>query len=64
MLRDSIPRNSPERTLLEPMTYYGLQTRIRSAAKRAGIKLSRVIHGARHHAGTVMLGKTGNLKLT
>lgn len=54
----------PERTILEPMTYYGIQTRIRSAANRAGIKLSRVIHGARHHAGTVMLRKTGNLKLT
>jgi integrase len=54
----------PERVILEPMTYYGLQTRIRSAAKRAGIDMARVIHGARHHAGTVILGRTGNLKLT
>lgn len=54
----------PERVILEPLTYYGLQARLRSAAKRAGINMARVIHGARHHAGTVMLGKTGNLKLT
>jgi site-specific recombinase XerD len=26
--------------------------------------MSRVIHGTRHHAGTTMLGKTGNLRLT
>lgn len=54
----------PEKIILEPLTYYGLQARLRSAAKRAGINMARVIHGARHHAGTVMLGKTGNLKLT
>jgi integrase len=54
----------PEKIVLEPLTYYGLQARLRSAAKRAGINMARVIHGARHHAGTVMLGKTGNLKLT
>lgn len=54
----------PEKIVLEPLTYYGLQARLRSAAKRAGINMVRVIHGARHHAGTVMLGKTGNLKLT
>jgi hypothetical protein len=53
-----------EKIILEPLTYYGLQARLRSAAKRAGINMARVIHGARHHAGTVMLGKTGNLKLT
>jgi integrase len=54
----------PEKVELVAMTYYGLQARFRSAAKRAGIDMARVIHGARHHAGTVMLGKTGNLKLT
>jgi integrase len=54
----------PEKIILEPLAYYGLQARLRSAAKRAGINMARVIHGARHHAGTVMLGKTGNLKLT
>lgn len=54
----------PEKITLEPLTYYGFQARLRSAAKRAGIHMARVIHGARHHAGTVMLGKTGNLKLT
>jgi integrase len=54
----------PEEIVLEPLTYYGLQARLRGAAKRAGIDLPRLIHGARHHAGTVFLGKTGNLKLT
>ncbi|MEJ2816401.1 tyrosine-type recombinase/integrase [Caulobacter sp. CCG-8] len=54
----------PEKIILEPLSYYGLQARLRSAAKRAGINMARVIHGARHHAGTMMLGKTGNLKLT
>lgn len=53
----------PEKVILEPLTYYGLQARLRSAAKRAGIDMARVIHGARHHAGTVILAKTGNLKL-
>lgn len=48
----------------EAITYYGMQQRMRTAARNAGIELPRLIHGARHHAGTVMLGKTGNLKLT
>ncbi len=60
------PHGTSTRETVTPvsLTYYGLQSRLRSAAKRAGINLSRVIHGTRHHAGTVMLGKTGNLKLT
>lgn len=53
-----------EKVELIPRTYYGTQARLRSAASRAGLKLDRVIHGARHHAGTVMLSKTGNLKLS
>lgn len=51
-------------TKLRALTYYGLQARLRGAAKRAGIDLPRVIHGARHHAGTTMLSKSGNLRLT
>lgn len=53
-----------EQVNLIPLTYYGLQARLRSAARRAGIDVPRIIHGARHHAGTVFLAKTGNLKLT
>lgn len=53
-----------ERVELVPLSYYGLQARLRSAAKRAGLAMPRLIHGARHHAGTVMLAKTGNLRLT
>ena len=48
---------------LIPVTYYGMQARLRSAAGRAGIKLPRVIHGARHHAVTVMVSKGKNLLL-
>lgn len=50
--------------LLIPLTYYGLQARLRTAAKRAGIALPRVIHGARHHAGTTLLRTSRNLRLT
>lgn len=53
-----------ERVILEPMTYYGSQARLRSAAARAGITLPRVIHGSRHHAATVFLSKSKNIKLT
>ncbi|WP_421736414.1 tyrosine-type recombinase/integrase [Caulobacter sp.] len=54
----------PGKIELRALTYYGLQARLRGAAKRAGIKLPRLIHGARHHAGTTMLSKSGNLRLT
>lgn len=47
---------------LVPLTYYGLQARLRSAGKRAGLTMGRIIHGARHHAGTSTLRRTGNLK--
>ena len=52
-----------DRGELEPVTYYGMQARLRSAAKRAGIKLPRVIHGARHHAVTAAVTRGKNLKL-
>lgn len=51
------------RVSLEPLTYYGLQARLNSAAERAGVSAGRRIHGTRHHAGTKVLRKTGNLKL-
>lgn len=54
----------PERAILRPVSYTALQTRLRNAAKRAGITLPRVIHGARHHAGTTMLSQSGNLRMT
>lgn len=49
---------------LVPLTYYGLQQRLRTSSKRAGIKQGRVIHGARHHAGTTVQRQTGNMKVT
>lgn len=49
---------------LEALTYYGLQTRLRTASKRARIKQGRVIHGARHHAGTTIMRSSGNIKVT
>lgn len=43
----------------------GLEARLSSAANRARIPDGRRIHGARHHAGSTFLRKTGgNLKLT
>lgn len=50
--------------ILTPVTYYGLQARLKSAARRAGLDGGRLIHGARHHAGTETLRRSGNLKLT
>ena len=44
-------------------TYWGLHSRLHSAAVRAGLG-ERAIHGARHHAATKLLRSTGNLKLT
>jgi len=44
-------------------TYWGLHSRLSTAASRAGLG-ERAIHGARHHAATKLLRSTGNLKLT
>jgi site-specific recombinase XerD len=44
-------------------TYYGLHSRLRTAADKAELG-ARAIHGARHHAATTLLRTTGNLKLT
>lgn len=46
-----------------PFSYWGLMSRFRTAAKKAGLG-ERAIHGARHHAATRLLRSTGNLKLT
>lgn len=51
-------------TVLEKIPYYGMQARLKSAARRAGVKPGRVLHSTRHHAGTTILRETGNLKLT
>lgn len=48
----------------EPITYNQLHWRLRSAARRAGLTMPRVIHGARHHTGMKTLRATGNLRLT
>lgn len=48
---------------LSVVSYYGLQARLRSAGKRAGLKMKRLIHGARHHAGTTVVRSSGNLKI-
>lgn len=49
---------------LESLTYYGLQARLNNAADRAKVAPGRRIHGTRHHAGTMLLRKSGNLKLS
>lgn len=49
---------------LRALTYWGMQRRLRSAAKAAGLRSGdRLIHGMRHHVGTQILRATGNLKL-
>jgi integrase len=47
----------------EAMTYTVIHGSLTRAAKRAGLKMGRVIHGARHHAGTRILRETGNLRI-
>lgn len=49
---------------LEPLTYYGMQARLNSAAERAGVSKGRRIHGARHHAGTTLLRNSGNVRMS
>lgn len=49
---------------LDELTYYGLQQRLRTSSERAGIKPGRVIHGARHHAGTTIQRSSKNMKVT
>jgi integrase len=49
---------------LEELTYYGLQQRLRTSSKRAKIRQGRVIHGARHHAGTAIQRSSKNMKIT
>jgi integrase len=44
-------------------SYWGLMSRLRTTAAKAGLG-ARAIHGARHHAATTLLRSTGNLKLT
>lgn len=47
---------------LAPMTYGMLEHRISKAANEAKTSGGRRIHGARHHAGSMILKKTKNLK--
>jgi integrase len=49
---------------LAPLTYYGLQQRLRTSSKRAGIRQGRVIHGARHHVGTTVTRRSKLPKVT
>lgn len=58
------PKREGEPPRLTPITYYGMQARLRSSSKRAKIRQGRVIHGARHHAGTMAQRATGNIKVT
>ena len=49
---------------LKNVTPAALQSRLRKAAKRAGVTDKRAIHGTRHHVGTTHLALTGDLKST
>lgn len=50
--------------MLVEVSRTGLATRLRNAAKRAGLTQPRIIHGTRHHVGTTTLAETGDLRLT
>ena len=49
---------------LDAVNRYALASRLRVAAKRGGLTMPRLIHGARHHVGTTTLAETGDLKMT
>lgn len=49
---------------LAPVTYLGMKARLRSAARRAGLNMPRLVHGIRHHVGTSNLAATGDLRMT
>lgn len=53
-----------QKVVLDPLTYYGLQQRLRTASRRAGIRQGRVIHGMRHHAGTTIQRAYKDRKVT
>lgn len=52
---------APGKKLVE-VSYDALLSRLRTAARRAGLTMPRLVHGARHHAGTTILRRTRNLK--
>ncbi|UPT53186.1 integrase [Synechococcus phage Yong-M4-211] len=62
---ERVEEKDGQRTVrLEPLSYYGLQQRLRSSSKRAGIRQGRVIHGTRHHAGTAIQRAFKDRKVT
>jgi hypothetical protein len=56
--------NGERNVKLVELTYYGLQQRLRTSSKRAGIRQGRVIHGTRHHAGTAVQRAFKDRKVT
>lgn len=52
---------TPKGDLIE-ISYWGMTSRLRRAAERAGLgDVKRLLHGMRHHAGTQLLRETNNL---
>lgn len=52
-----------ERSVLTEITYWGMRGRLLKAAAKAGIEPGRILHGMRHHAGTMILRHSKNLAL-
>lgn len=48
---------------LEPISYDAMRHRLHSAALKAGIAKTRIIHGMRHHAGTTIARDGGMLRV-
>lgn len=59
---DVIWFDEDEEGRLHEISYWGMTSRLRGAAKRAGLgDIRRLLHGMRHHAGTQLLRRTNNL---
>lgn len=64
ILFETAGRDVEGRDRLVEVSKSGMATRLRNAAKRAGLTQPRLIHGTRHHVGTTTLAETGDLRLT
>lgn len=50
-----------ERGDLTPISYWGMNARLKRGARKAGISMPRLIHGMRHHAGTQIMRRFKSL---
>ncbi|ADK99417.1 tyrosine-type recombinase/integrase [Brevundimonas subvibrioides] len=63
ILFETAGRDAEGQDQLVEVSRSGMATRLRNAAKRAGLTQPRLIHGTRHHVGTTTLAETGDLRM-